>query len=101
VSRGDRGTLGGNHFIELCVDESNGVWVMLNSGSRNGKTIGETTIHMARQIAEGEERRLRDRDLDEGSAEFDMYIEGLRIRIARARQSGTSDLSHVYRTAKP
>lgn len=59
------GTLGGgNHFIELCVDESNGVWVMLHSGSRNiGKTIGETAIHMARQIAEREERGLRDRDL--------------------------------------
>jgi tRNA-splicing ligase RtcB len=77
------GTLGGgNHFIELCVDESNDVWVMLHSGSRNiGKTIGETAIHMARQIAEREERGLRDRDLawlDEGSAEFDMYVEGLR-----------------------
>jgi tRNA-splicing ligase RtcB (3'-phosphate/5'-hydroxy nucleic acid ligase) len=77
------GTLGGgNHFIELCVDESGGVWVMLHSGSRNiGKTIGETAIHMARQIAEREERGLRDRDLawlDEGSAEFDMYVEGLR-----------------------
>src|SRR5215831_583853 len=77
------GTLGGgNHFIEVCVDESNGVWVMLHSGSRNiGKTIGETAIHMAREIAEREERGLRDRDLawlDEGSLEFDMYVEGLR-----------------------
>jgi tRNA-splicing ligase RtcB (3'-phosphate/5'-hydroxy nucleic acid ligase) len=77
------GTLGGgNHFIEVCLDESNDVWVMLHSGSRNiGKTIGETAIHMARQIAEREERRLRDRDLawlDEGSSEFDMYVEGLR-----------------------
>jgi RNA-splicing ligase RtcB len=64
------------------LDESNDVWVMLHSGSRNiGKTIGETAIHMARQIAEREERRLRDRDLawlDEGSSEFDMYVEGLR-----------------------
>ncbi len=77
------GTLGGgNHFIELCLDESNAVWVMLHSGSRNiGKTIGETAIHMARQIAEREERGLRDKDLawlDAGSLEFDMYVEGLR-----------------------
>lgn len=77
------GTLGGgNHFIELCLDESNAVWVMLHSGSPNiGKTIGETVIHMARQIAEREERGLRDKDLawlDEGTAEFDMYVEGLR-----------------------
>jgi tRNA-splicing ligase RtcB len=77
------GTLGGgNHFIELCLDESNAVWVMLHSGSRHiGKTIGETAIHMARQIAEREERGLRDKDLawlDEGTVEFDMYVEGLR-----------------------
>ena len=77
------GTLGGgNHFIELCLDESDVVWVMLHSGSRNiGKTIGETAISMAREIAERKERKLRDRDLawlDEGSVEFEMYIEGLR-----------------------
>jgi tRNA-splicing ligase RtcB len=77
------GTLGGgNHFIELCLDEEDVVWVMLHSGSRNiGKTIGETAIHMAREIAERKERGLRDRDLawlDEGSPEFDMYVEGLR-----------------------
>jgi tRNA-splicing ligase RtcB len=77
------GTLGGgNHFIELCLDESSTVWVMLHSGSRNiGKTIGETAISMAREIAERKERKLRDRDLawlDEGSVEFEMYIEGLR-----------------------
>jgi len=77
------GTLGGgNHFIELCLDESGAVWVMLHSGSRNiGKTIGETAISMAREIAERKERRLRDRDLawlDEGTIEFEMYIEGLR-----------------------
>ena len=77
------GTLGGgNHFIELCLDESNAVWVMLHSGSRNiGKTIGETAISMAREIAERKETHLRDRDLawlDEGSVEFDMYVEGLR-----------------------
>jgi tRNA-splicing ligase RtcB (3'-phosphate/5'-hydroxy nucleic acid ligase) len=77
------GTLGGgNHFIEVCLDESNAVWVMLHSGSRNiGKTIGETAIHMARGIAERKERGLRDKDLawlDEGTMEFDMYVEGLR-----------------------
>jgi len=77
------GTLGGgNHFIELCVDESDVVWVMLHSGSRNiGKTIGEVAIGMAREVAEHEERKLTDRDLawlDEGSPQFEMYVEGLR-----------------------
>lgn len=77
------GTLGGgNHFVELCVDEANAVWVMLHSGSRNvGKTIGETAISMAREIAVKHQRQLPDRDLawlDEGSPEFDEYVEGLR-----------------------
>ena len=77
------GTLGGgNHFIELCLDEANDVWVMLHSGSRNiGKTIGECAIHMARKIAEAKATHLKDKDLawlDEGTVEFDMYVEGLR-----------------------
>lgn len=77
------GTLGGgNHFIELCLDESDQVWVMLHSGSRNiGKTIGEAAISMAREAAERHDRKLRDRDLawlDEGTPEFEMYVEGLR-----------------------
>jgi tRNA-splicing ligase RtcB (3'-phosphate/5'-hydroxy nucleic acid ligase) len=76
------GTLGGgNHFVELCLDEEQRVWVMLHSGSRNiGKTIGETAIEMAKEIAVRKERRLADRDLawlDEGSVEFDAYIEGM------------------------
>jgi tRNA-splicing ligase RtcB (3'-phosphate/5'-hydroxy nucleic acid ligase) len=77
------GTLGGgNHFIELCLDEVGRVWVMLHSGSRNiGKTIGETAISMAREVAIQLNRRLPDKDLawlDEGTTEFDEYVEGLR-----------------------
>src|SRR5262245_22095625 len=36
------GTLGsGNHFIEVCLDENDDVWVMLHSGSRGiGNQIG-------------------------------------------------------------
>ena len=76
------GTLGGgNHFIEVCLDERQSVWIMLHSGSRNvGKTIGETAIQMARKCAERSQRRLPDRDLawlDEGATEFDEYVEGL------------------------
>jgi tRNA-splicing ligase RtcB (3'-phosphate/5'-hydroxy nucleic acid ligase) len=39
------GTLGtGNHFIELCLDEADRVWVMLHSGSRGvGNRIGSTS----------------------------------------------------------
>lgn len=76
------GTLGGgNHFIELCLDEAQRVWVMLHSGSRNvGKTIGETATAMARGVALKHDVRLPDRDLawlDEGTPEFAEYVEGL------------------------
>jgi tRNA-splicing ligase RtcB len=76
------GTLGGgNHFIELCLDAANHVWVMLHSGSRFiGKTIGEIAIGIARERASRLHRHLPDRDLawlDEGSTEFDEYVHAL------------------------
>ena len=45
------GTLGtGNHFIELCLDENDRVWVMLHSGSRGvGNRIGSYFIELAKQ----------------------------------------------------
>ena len=77
------GTLGGgNHFIELCLDEIDRVWVMLHSGSRNiGNRIGEAAIATARRLAERDHVHLPDRDLawlTEGSVEFDRYVGGLR-----------------------
>lgn len=76
------GTLGGgNHFIEICLDESSDVWVMLHSGSRNvGKTIGELAINMAKEIAAKAELGLVDKELawlNEGTSEFNEYVEGL------------------------
>jgi tRNA-splicing ligase RtcB (3'-phosphate/5'-hydroxy nucleic acid ligase) len=57
------GTLGGgNHFIELCLDEAQGVWMMLHSGSRNiGKELAEHHIAVARTLAHN--ARLPDPDL--------------------------------------
>ena len=45
------GTLGGgNHFIELCLDESDRLWIMLHSGSRGiGHAIGEYYIERAKE----------------------------------------------------
>ena len=72
---------GGNHFVELCLDSESAVWIMLHSGSRNvGKTIGETAMNMAKQVAQEVDRSLPNRDLawlDEGTREFDAYVEGL------------------------
>ncbi|MFE1548647.1 RtcB family protein [Streptomyces sp. NPDC058718] len=57
------GTLGsGNHFVELCVDESGAVWLMLHSGSRNiGKELAEYHIGEARNLPHNQ--GLVDRDL--------------------------------------
>ncbi|PCI39718.1 MAG: RNA-splicing ligase RtcB [Elusimicrobia bacterium] len=42
---------GGNHFIEVCLDEKNGVWVMLHSGSRHiGKRIADVYINKAKGL---------------------------------------------------
>lgn len=76
------GTLGGgNHFIEICLDESKDVWVMLHSGSRNvGKTIGEIAINMAKELAIKAELGLVDKELawlSQGTPEFEEYVTGL------------------------
>lgn len=57
------GTLGGgNHFIELCLDESDVVWLMLHSGSRNiGKEVAEFHINVAQKLPQN--LGLPDRDL--------------------------------------
>ncbi|MEE1931507.1 RtcB family protein [Streptomyces sp. TRM 70351] len=57
------GTLGGgNHFVELCVDTSDAVWVMLHSGSRNiGKELAEHHIGQAQKLPHNQ--GLVDRDL--------------------------------------
>ncbi len=73
------GTLGGgNHFIEICLDESNAVWVMLHSGSRGiGNALADYFIQIARKEMERWMIALPDRDLaylPEGSEYFDDYI---------------------------
>ncbi|NUQ78831.1 MAG: RtcB family protein [Polyangiaceae bacterium] len=62
-ARQQLGTLGGgNHFIELCLDTDDNVWLMLHSGSRNiGKELAE--IHMAKAKKLAHNRDIPDRDL--------------------------------------
>jgi len=76
------GTLGtGNHFIEVCLDESNRVWVMLHSGSRGiGNAIGQRFIELAKRDMERWFIQLPDSDLaylPEGSEHYDDYIEAV------------------------
>jgi tRNA-splicing ligase RtcB (3'-phosphate/5'-hydroxy nucleic acid ligase) len=73
------GTLGGgNHFIELCIDEADDLWVMLHSGSRGiGNAIGQYFIERAREEMLRRNVHLPDRDLAflvEGESGFDDYV---------------------------
>lgn len=72
---------GGNHFIELCLDESQQVWIMLHSGSRGiGNALGDYFIELARKEMERWFIHLPDRDLayfPEGSQYFNDYIEAV------------------------
>lgn len=73
------GTLGGgNHFIEICLDENQNVWVMLHSGSRGiGNTIGRYFIRLAKKDMEKHIAQLPHRDLayfTEGAEHFDDYV---------------------------
>ncbi len=76
------GTLGGgNHFIEVCLDEADQVWIMLHSGSRGiGNALASHFIELARRDMERQQIQLPDRDLAyfrEGSAMFDDYVEAV------------------------
>jgi len=72
---------GGNHFIELCLDEEQRLWVMLHSGSRGvGNVLGRYFIAAARKDMQRHQLHLPDRDLaylSEGSELFDDYVEAV------------------------
>ncbi len=77
------GTLGGgNHFIEVCLDEADRVWVMLHSGSRGtGNALGRYFIQLAKRDMERHLARLPAKDLaylEEGSAHFADYVDAVK-----------------------
>lgn len=78
------GTLGtGNHFIEVCLDENDSVWVMLHSGSRGvGNRIGMYFIQQAKKEMERWyiDSYLPDKDLSylvENTEIFDDYVDAV------------------------
>ena len=66
---------GGNHFIEICLDEDNLVWVMLHSGSRHiGSRIATHHIQVAKALMQRYHIGLPDpylAYLPQGESEFD------------------------------
>jgi tRNA-splicing ligase RtcB len=76
------GSLGsGNHFIEVCLDEAERVWVVLHSGSRGiGNKLASKHIKIAQKLMDEKSIRLKDRDLaylSENRDEFRNYIADL------------------------
>jgi len=94
------GTLGGgNHFIEVCLDEADQVWVMLHSGSRGiGNAIADYFIKLARKDMERWMINLPDRDLayfPEGTEHFVDYVEAVHWAQEYAMQNRQSMLELV------
>ncbi|WP_085617819.1 MULTISPECIES: RtcB family protein [unclassified Pseudomonas] len=86
------GTLGGgNHFIEVCLDEADRVWFMLHSGSRGvGNAIGNLFIELAQADMRQHLANLPDKDLayfEEGSRHFADYVEAVEWAQDYARQN--------------
>ena len=86
------GTLGGgNHFIELCLDETDRLWVMLHSGSRGiGNAIGRYFIELAKKDMGVHIKNLPDRNLaylNAGTEHFNDYLEAVEWAQEYAREN--------------
>ena len=81
-ARKQMGTLGGgNHFIEVCLDADENVWVMLHSGSRGtGNIVARRHIETAKDLMKKMFIDLPDPDLAylvQNTPEFDRYVHDL------------------------
>ena len=88
------GTLGGgNHFVEICLDEQDRVWIMLHSGSRGvGNAIGRCFIEKAKEEMLERGINLVDKDLaylEENSKFYRDYVDGVELaqRFAKLNRS--------------
>ena len=104
------GSLGsGNHFIEISLDESDRVWVVLHSGSRGiGNKLAMKHIRIAQKLMDENSIKLKDRDLaylSENRGEFDKYINDLLwaqdfalLNREEMMDRVMTELSHVFYT---
>lgn len=93
---------GGNHFIEVCLDEDDAVWILLHSGSRNiGKELAERHMAVARALPHNQS--LPDRDLAvflSGTPEMDAYRRDLTWAQEYAARNRAVMLSLVCRAVR-
>lgn len=92
---------GGNHFIEVCLDTEEQVWIMLHSGSRHiGNKLAERHISTAKDLAKLAGTDLPDRDLAHfvaGTPEFDAYWHDLQWAQDYARTNRDVMMARVKR----
>lgn len=94
------GTLGsGNHFIEICIDQNDDVWVMLHSGSRGiGNMIGTYYINKGKELMNQFHITLPDGDLaylPQGTDLFDDYVAAVQWAQDYAMENRKAMLSAV------
>ncbi|MGM7644538.1 RtcB family protein [Nocardia sp. JW2] len=93
---------GGNHFIEICLDQDDAVWILLHSGSRNiGKELAERHMAIARALSHNQS--LPDRDLAvflSGTPEMDAYRRDLTWAQEYAARNRAVMLSLVCRAVR-
>lgn len=95
---------GGNHFIELCLDENDQVWIMLHSGSRNiGNKLAQCHINTGKNLARLAGNKLPDPDLAyfvAGTPEFDAYWRDLQWAQNYARVNRDVMMERVKRVVE-
>ena len=97
---GQLGTLGtGNHFIELCLDDEDRLWVMLHSGSRGiGNKLGMYFIELAKKEMRRWFVNLPDDDLaylPEGCEHFGAYVRAVSWAQGYARANREAMMAAV------
>lgn len=99
------GSLGsGNHFVEICLDENQNVWIMLHSGSRGiGNQIGRYFIEKAKRRMEQYFISLPDADLayfPEDTDDFREYMEAVAWAQDYALENRRHMMAAVLRSMK-
>lgn len=95
---------GGNHFIEICGDEDDGLWIVLHSGSRNiGKCLAEHHIYKAKGLMKQYFISLPDPDLaylTQGTPEFKEYVDDLMWAQKYAAENRAEMLDRVLKCVR-
>lgn len=95
---------GGNHFIEICEDEQQRVWIMLHSGSRNiGKVVADFHINKAKKLMDAFHIVLNDKDLaylPQGCDEFFDYINDLAWCQAYALENRRTMMARIIESLR-